>query len=95
MEGLEWDPGGLAGSVRGGQGREEAGEHQEAGKEGGGKRAQCLSAVALRACRPCSLFAKWGGSTLDSPLPGDSDEAKSQALWVLGGTGMQVGENTP
>ena len=50
-------------------------------------------------CPPASLptlaFAKWGGSTLDSPLPGDSDEAKSQALRLLGGTGMQEGENTP
>ena len=47
VEGLEWNPGGVSGSGCGGRGREEAGEHQKAGKEGGGKRAQCLPAVAL------------------------------------------------
>ena len=79
-------------SVEGGEGRKLGSIRKQGNKaEGRGLSAFPLPPASL----PTLAFAKWGGSTLDSPLPGDSDEAKSQALWLLGGTGMQVGENTP
>ena len=50
-------------------------------------------------CHPVSsptlVFAKWGGSALDSPLPGDSNNAKGQALWMLDSTDMPGGGNIP
>ena len=54
-----------------------------------------MPSSCLPVSSPALVFAKWGGSTLDSPRPGDSNSAKSQVLWMLDSTDVQGGENIP